>query len=106
MTGWSGDNGDPDNFLYELFSTDTIPSGNTGHYSNPKLDDLLKQARTVTDPAERAKLYEQACQIIHDDAPWLFVNHTVQVRATRANVTGFALNPLQMFWYMEDVDLQ
>ncbi len=106
MVGWSGDNGDPDNFLYEMFSTDMIPVGNTSHYSNPELDDILITARTVTDPEERAKLYEQAATIIHDDAPWLFVNHTLQVRATRANVDGFALNPLQMFWYMEDVDLK
>jgi peptide/nickel transport system substrate-binding protein len=105
MTGWSGDNGDPDNFLYEMFSTDTIPVGNTAHYSNPELDELLRQARTITDPDERAALYEQAATIIHDDAPWLFVNHTLHVRATRANVEGFVLNPLQMFWYMEDVAL-
>ncbi|RME64941.1 MAG: ABC transporter substrate-binding protein [Caldilineae bacterium] len=106
MVGWSGDNGDPDNFLYELFSSDTIPVGNTSHYSNPELDDILRKARTITDVAERAKLYEQAATIIHDDAPWIFVNHTLHVRATRANVDGFALNPLQMFWYMEDVDLK
>jgi len=106
MVGWSGDNGDPDNFLYEMFSTDMIPVGNTAHYSNKSLDQILVQARTVVDPAERAKLYEKACWIIHDDAPWLFINHTLHVRATRANVTGFALNPLQMFWYMEDVDLK
>ena len=106
MVGWSGDNGDPDNFLYEMFSTDMIPTGNTAHYSNPDLDAILTKARTVTDPAQRASLYEQASRIIHDDAPWLFINHTLHVRATRANVDGFALNPLQMFWYMEDVDLK
>lgn len=106
MIGWSGDNGDPDNFLYEMFSTDMIPVGNTSHYSNPDLDAILTKARTVTDPAERAKLYEEASRIIHDDAAWLFVNHTLHVRATRANVEGFALNPLQMFWYMEDVELK
>lgn len=106
MVGWSGDNGDPDNFLYEMFSTNMIPVGNTSHYSNPELDAILIKARTITDTAERASLYEQASRIIHDDAPWLFVNHTLQVRATRANVDGFVLNPLQMFWYMEEVDLK
>lgn len=106
MVGWSGDNGDPDNFLWEMFSTDNIPVGNTAHYSNPQLDEILQQARIVTDPAERAKLYEEASRIIHDDAPWLFINHTKHVRAIRANVEGFALNPLQMFWYMEDVELK
>jgi peptide/nickel transport system substrate-binding protein len=105
MAGWSGDNGDPDNFLYELFSSDTIPVGNTAHFRNDQLDELLRKARTTPDQADRAPLYEEAARIIHDDAAWLFINHTLHVRATRANVTGFALNPLQMFWYMEDVDI-
>jgi peptide/nickel transport system substrate-binding protein len=106
MVGWSGDNGDPDNFLWEMFSTDNIPVGNTSHFSDPELDEILRKARTVSDTAERASLYEQAATIIHDEAPWLFVNHTLHVRATRANVEGFALNPLQMFWYLEDVTLK
>jgi peptide/nickel transport system substrate-binding protein len=106
MVGWSGDNGDPDNFLYEMFDSSMIPAGNEAHYTNPQLDAILEQARAVVDPTQRAQLYSQAATIIHNDAPWVFVNHTLQVRATRANVTGFQLNPLQMFWYMEDVDLQ
>ena len=103
MIGWSGDNGDPDNFLWEMFSSDNIPVGNTSHFSNARLDEVLRKARVVPDPTERAKLYEEASWIIHDEAAWLFINHTKHVRALRANVEGFVLNPLQMFWYMEDI---
>jgi peptide/nickel transport system substrate-binding protein len=103
MAGWSGDNGDPDNFLWEMFSTDNIPVGNTTHYSNPELDEILRKARTTPEQEKRAELYKQAAQIIHDDAAWLFINHTLHVRAHRADVEGYVLNPLQMFWYMEDV---
>lgn len=105
MAGWSGDNGDPDNFLYELFSSYTIPVGNTTHYVNETVDELLAEARSIPDQDERALRYEEAARIIHDEAAWLFINHTLQVRATRASVDGFALNPLQMFWYLEDVEL-
>jgi peptide/nickel transport system substrate-binding protein len=105
MAGWSGDNGDPDNFLWEMFSTDNIPVGNTTHYSNPELDEILRTARTTPDQETRAELYKEAAQIIHDDAAWLFINHTLHVRAHRANVEGYVLNPLQMFWYMEDVGI-
>ena len=48
----------------------------------------------------------QANQILRDDAPWIFMNYTNQVRVTRANVKGFQLNPLQMFFNMEQVSLQ
>ena len=103
MAGWSGDNGDPDNFLWEMFHSDNIPIGNTTHYVNERVDELLGTARTSNDVAERTKMYEEAATIIHDEAAWLFVNHTLHVRAHRAGVEGFVLNPLQMFWYMEDV---
>ena len=43
--------------------------------------------------------------MILDGAPWVFVNSTLQVRATRKNVKGFELNPTQMFFDMEKVSL-
>jgi len=106
MTGWSGDNGDPDNFLYELFDSETIPVGDTSHYKNDQVDSLLAQAQKETDHAARVKLYKQAQQLIWQGAPWLFLNNTLQVRATTDNVTGFVLNPTQMFFGLENVGLQ
>lgn len=105
MTGWSGDNGDPDNFLYELFSSATIPVGNTSNYTNEQVDSLLAQAQKETDHDGRIALYQQAQQLIWHDAPWLFLNNTLQVRATTSNVTGFVLNPTQMFFGLENVGL-
>jgi len=106
MTGWSGDNGDPDNFLYELFDSETIPVGDTSHYKNARVDSLLSQAQKETDHAKRVALYQQAQRLIWQDAPWLFLNNTLQVRATTSNVTGFVLNPTQMFFGLENVGLK
>ena len=39
--GWTGDNGDPDNFLYELFGSAKIPVTNTPRYKSPEADKLL-----------------------------------------------------------------
>ncbi|HXZ44607.1 MAG TPA: ABC transporter substrate-binding protein [archaeon] len=110
IIGWSGDNGDPDNFLGDLFEWDTANNkprvnDNCRHH-NPEFDKLMEQGRETTDQAKRAQIYEKANQILHDDAPWIFINHTNQVRATRANVKGFQLNPLQMFFHMEQVSLE
>ena len=54
------------------------PAGGNGFkdgycYNNPAFDKLLEQARTEFDPAKQDALYEQACQIMHDDLPWLFL---------------------------------
>ncbi|HKV43368.1 MAG TPA: ABC transporter substrate-binding protein [bacterium] len=108
--GWSGDNGDPDNFLGDLFEFDEAAgkarTNNNSRHHNPDYDKLLVQGRLVSDQAKRAQIYMEANKILHDDAPWIFINHTNQVRAARATVKGFLLNPLQMFFHMEQVSLQ
>jgi peptide/nickel transport system substrate-binding protein len=110
ICGWSGDNGDPDNFLGDLFEYDEAAGkprvNDCGRHHNPAYDKLLVQGRETTDLAKRAQIYEQANQVLHDDAPWIFINHMNLVRATRANVKGFLLNPLQMFFHMELVSLE
>lgn len=110
IAGWSGDNGDPDNFLGDLFEWD-IANGrartnNSSRHHSPAFDRFIRDARRTTDQTKRAGLYEQANKLLHDDAPWIFMNHTNQVRAARANVKGFVLNPLQMFFHMELVSLE
>jgi ABC-type transport system substrate-binding protein len=110
IAGWSGDNGDPDNFLGDLFEWDTGANkprvNDTARHHNPEFDKLMEQGRETTDQAKRVQIYEKANQILHDDAAWIFINHTNQVRAARANVKGFQLNPLQMFFHMELVSLE
>jgi peptide/nickel transport system substrate-binding protein len=110
VCGWSGDNGDPDNFLTPKFgfdeATQTPNLNNCGRMHDPQFDRLIDQARQTTDQAERQRLYEQANKIVHDDAPWIFINYTNQVRAARASVKGFTLNPMQMFFDMQDVSTQ
>jgi peptide/nickel transport system substrate-binding protein len=110
IDGWTGDNGDPDNFLGDKFEFDEAAGhariNNYSRHHNPAFDQLIIQGRQTTDPAKRAQIYIQANKILHDDAPWIFVNHTNQVRATRATVKGFLLDPLTMFFNMELVSLQ
>lgn len=84
---------DPDLSLYPLFFSKNTPLPNRSNYANPDVDQLLLQARQVADRTRRAELYRRAQQIIVDDAPWIFVDHELQVVATRANVKGFKLHP-------------
>ncbi|HEX4260240.1 MAG TPA: ABC transporter substrate-binding protein [Acetobacteraceae bacterium] len=105
VTGWSGDNGDPDNFVGELFNSKYMPVGDTSHYHNVQADALMNRAVEVSDTAKRTAMYHQVQAIIMHDAPWLFVNSTLQVRAERTSVQGFRLNPTQMFFNMDQVSL-
>ena len=84
---------DPDLSLYPLFFSKNTPLPNRSNYNNAEVDQLLVQARQVTDKGKRADLYKRAQKMIVEDAPWLFVDHEVQLVATRANVKGFKLHP-------------
>jgi ABC-type transport system substrate-binding protein len=98
QSGWQGDNGDPDNFLYALLGGPSKGAGNTAFYENPEVDKLLVQATEVADQDERTKLYQQAEQMIVDDAPWIFIGYQKHQVVTRANVTDFQLQPTYIYY--------
>ena len=64
---------DPDTLPFLALRTQSWPEEggfNSGYYSNPKVDELLNAARSSTDQAERARLYQEMQVIVQDDAPW------------------------------------
>jgi len=69
MLGWVADYPDPHNFLDTLFYTGT--ENNIFGYSNPELDALLDQAAVEQDSVARLAKYQQAEQIVVDEAPCL-----------------------------------
>ncbi|HEU5139212.1 MAG TPA: ABC transporter substrate-binding protein [Bacillales bacterium] len=93
LLGWTSDNGDADNVLYTLLSTDSIGSNNYTAYSNKELDKILKKAQKITDEEKRNQLYKEAQEIIHKDAPWVPIVHSTPALAGDANVTGFKPHP-------------
>jgi ABC-type transport system substrate-binding protein len=99
LAGWQGDNGDPDNFLYTFFSSASIGAENYSRYENPEVDDLLNQAKEVSDQEERKALYQKAEQIIVDDAPWVFLGYQKHQVVTRANITDFQLQPTYIYYF-------
>jgi oligopeptide transport system substrate-binding protein len=66
-SGWYADYPTYDNFMYDLFSTDTVGGNNHGGYSNPEFDDLVAQAKQTVDKDEQAELFQQAEQILLND---------------------------------------
>ena len=92
---WMAGTEDPDMVMYPLLhSSQWTPNGpNRALYKNTRFDELLTQARLVTDQAERAKLYREAQKILVEDAPWIFVDHEVQISASSKRVQGFKLHP-------------
>ncbi|HEY4241718.1 MAG TPA: ABC transporter substrate-binding protein [Kofleriaceae bacterium] len=92
LFGWIGDTGDPDNFLFVLFSSDT--GQNIAQYKDPVTDKLLKDAQASSDDHTRIALYGEVQDRIAAAAPWVPIAHSELVVAGRAELTGVVLSPL------------
>lgn len=106
ILGWTGDNGDPDNFMGVLLSCAAAGEGgaNRAFWCNQEFSDILAKAKTTSDVAERTALYEQAQVIFKDQAPWATLAHSTQYVPMAKNVEGFVMSPLGDFTF-ETVDL-
>ena len=91
MLGWTGDNGDPDNFVCYFFCSPG--ASREGFYTNQPLTDLLLQAQKMTDQKKRAELYRKAEQMIHDDVSRIFIANNQPPLPFRKNVKGYVPNP-------------
>lgn len=104
ILGWTGDNGDPDNFLDTLLGCDAVGGNNRAQWCNKEFDDLVTKAKETTDLAERTKLYEQAQVVFKKDAPWATLDHSLSIVPMRKGVEGFVQSPLGDFAF-EGVDI-
>ena len=92
--GWAGDNGDPDNFLTPQFSCAAVRSGlNFARYCDATLDKLIADGKTHSDQQQRSQLYQQAQQIIQQQALWLPLAHPTAYTLIRKGVTGYQVSP-------------
>jgi len=95
MLGWTGDNGDPDNFVCYFFCLDAkdTPKITEGFFADKEISDVLKKAAVLVKQEERAPLYQQAEQMIHDRVTRIFVANNQPPLAFLANVDGYVPNP-------------
>jgi len=79
--------------------------GSASKWCNQQFDDLINKAATITDQAERKKLYLQAQVIMHEEAPFFLIAHSVVFMPMRSNVTGYVMSPLGAHQF-DQVDLK
>jgi len=95
MLGWTGDNGDPDNFLHTLLGCDSAKSNgsNVAKFCFQPFEDLVVKAKSVSNQAERTELYTKAQAIFKEQLPWFTIAHAVQLKPVRKEVVDFKLSP-------------
>jgi oligopeptide transport system substrate-binding protein len=89
---WFADYADPENWLPQQFSTDG--GFNVFHYSNPQVDELLRQASTELNQQERLALYNDAHKLLIEDQAVTPVFHPERTYLVKHNVDGLNVTPL------------
>jgi len=92
--GWCADYPDPENFADVLFHSGSAQ--NNGGYASSVVDNLLEEARVEPDIAKRIALYQQAEQMIVEDAPVLFTVHWLSFQLVKPYVKGFQFTPIDI----------
>jgi dipeptide transport system substrate-binding protein len=105
LLGWTGDNGDPDNFFYVLLSCDAAKDGaNRARWCHEPFDELLIKAKRTADQAERTRLYEEAQVIFKEQSPWITIAHSIVFKPIRKEVQGFKISPFgHHYFYGVDI---
>lgn len=93
LIGWTGDNGDPDNWMGTLYSCASIGGNNYSMWCDEKYDALVKAAVTTSDKTQRTGLYKQAQQYLKQQVPITPIAHSTVNQPLRANVQGFRVSP-------------
>ncbi|MCC6945269.1 MAG: peptide ABC transporter substrate-binding protein, partial [Thermomicrobiales bacterium] len=95
--GWIQDYPDPQNWLSVYWKCDATFAMRFG-YCNPAFDEIVAQADSLADPAERMPLYQQAGELLVNDIPGPFLYNGSQVSLVADGVTGFTATPLDAEW--------
>ncbi len=93
LLGWTGDNGDPDNFLYVLLSCAASTGANRARWCYKPFDELLIKAKRTTDITERTRLYKQAQVVFKEQAPWFTIAHSKVFMPMSQRVKNYKIDP-------------
>jgi dipeptide transport system substrate-binding protein len=95
LLGWTGDNGDPDNFLFLLAcnADGTAKAQNIAKWCNKDFDAKLSEASKISDTAARTKIYQEMQAIFKKEAPWVTIAHSTVYQPVSKKVVDFKISP-------------
>lgn len=84
LLGWGNATWDPDNTLYTLLNTPkadlkTANGSVFSYWNNQQAQSDIVNAKSTVDNGKRQAMYQEAEQIIHDEAPWIFLHQQVSI---------------------------
>ena len=91
--GWTGDNGDPDNWLGVLYSCAAVKGSNYAKWCDPAYDQLIQKAKLSSNHDERVKLYQQAQKVLKEQVPITPIANSTVFQPMRREVHDFKISP-------------
>lgn len=88
--GWFADYPDADNFLFPLFHSSQVGSGNMSRFRDEEVDSLIETSQRELDPAARKTFLEKANNAVYEKAPALFLWHEAKFIVTQPWLKNFA----------------
>ncbi|ERI93892.1 methyl-accepting chemotaxis protein signaling domain protein [Clostridiales bacterium oral taxon 876 str. F0540] len=92
--GWLGDSGTADNFIEPLI--DINNSSNRSRYNNPKLLELVNEAKKTRNPYKYKEILCKLENMIMEDAAWIPLSNICVSYAYSENVKGLKVHPLNI----------
>ena len=93
LIGFTGDNGDPDNWLGTLYTCNAVNGNNFSKWCNDGYDKLVGAAKATADVEQRTALYKQAQHLLKAQVPMTPVAHSTVYQPMRASVQNFQISP-------------
>ncbi|MBV9608378.1 MAG: ABC transporter substrate-binding protein [Acidobacteria bacterium] len=103
---WIGGNEDPDIFEHVFYSTSTPPRrANRSYYANPRVDQLIDEARRTVDEQRRKELYGEIQEVIAKDLPYINLWYFDNVAVHTARVKNIELSPSGNYDFLQKAEL-
>lgn len=93
LIGWTGDNGDPDNWLGTLLGCDAMSGNNFSKWCYKPFEDLIQAGKTTSNIADRIDDYMKAQVIVKQQVPLTPIAHSLVNQPMSKQVTGFKVSP-------------
>lgn len=86
---------DPDSYLWQSFHSSVAGTwSGADHYVNPDVDALLEKGRSTSDEDERIGIYDEAQQILIDEAVELYLFTSMEALPHRESIQNYEYTPV------------
>jgi len=103
---WVGGNLDPDIFEHIFGSNSFAPRrANRTFYSNPRVDELIRDGRSTLDQQHRKAIYDEIQQIVAQDLPYINLWYLDNVLVHTNRVRGIEITPSGNYDFLRTAEL-